>query len=252
MSTVIAAIDNSAAASPVLAAAGAFASLLGSHVEALHVRENGCRPAAAVARHAGLALQEVADPTVESLCSAACRDEVSALVLGARAAPTGLRPAGHVALELITSIAKPLLVVPPQARPPFRLRRALVPLDGTRAAADALDRVADLVRNAEIEVVALHVHEAAAVPPFSDQPQHETAAWCTEFLARHVPELDTAGRLELRVGVPRESVLDVAAEVEADLIALGWSQDLSPGRAAVVREALTRSTVPVLLVPVAR
>jgi hypothetical protein len=31
---------------------------------------------------------------------------------------------------------------------------------------------------------------------------------------------------------------------------MGWSQDLSPGRATVVRVALERSTVPVALMPV--
>jgi hypothetical protein len=33
------------------------------------------------------------------------------------------------------------------------------------------------------------------------------------------------------------------------MIALGWSQDLAPDRAAVVREVLTRTDVPVLLLP---
>lgn len=33
------------------------------------------------------------------------------------------------------------------------------------------------------------------------------------------------------------------------MLALGWSQILEPGRAAVVREALNRSPVPILLIP---
>jgi hypothetical protein len=47
-------------------------------------------------------------------------------------------------------------------------------------------------------------------------------------------------------------VLHVLVEVEVaqpDLLALGWSQSLAPGRAPVGREALARSPVPVLLVP---
>jgi len=39
-------------------------------------------------------------------------------------------------------------------------------------------------------------------------------------------------------------------EEPADLIVLSWSQDLSAGRADVVRWALGHSTVPVLLIPV--
>ena len=39
-------------------------------------------------------------------------------------------------------------------------------------------------------------------------------------------------------------------ESSCDLIALGWSQELSADRAPVVRETLARANLPVLLVPV--
>jgi hypothetical protein len=42
----------------------------------------------------------------------------------------------------------------------------------------------------------------------------------------------------------------VAAESSCDLIALGWSQELSANRAPIVAETLARSNIPVLLVPV--
>jgi hypothetical protein len=35
------------------------------------------------------------------------------------------------------------------------------------------------------------------------------------------------------------------------MIALAWSQELAPDRAAVVREVLTRTDVPVMLLPCA-
>jgi hypothetical protein len=44
-------------------------------------------------------------------------------------------------------------------------------------------------------------------------------------------------------------VLEVAAAQGADMIALGWSQDLAADRAAVVREVLTRTDLPVMLLP---
>ena len=59
-------------------------------------------------------------------------------------------------------------------------------------------------------------------------------------------------RLELRVGAPEEHLLDVADQVGADLIVLGWRQDLAEGHAAVVREAVTRARVPVMLLPIGR
>jgi hypothetical protein len=57
-------------------------------------------------------------------------------------------------------------------------------------------------------------------------------------------------RLETRVGRSDELVPIVAAECGCDLVALGWSQELAPGRAPVVRATVERSHLPVLLVPV--
>jgi nucleotide-binding universal stress UspA family protein len=250
MSTVLAAIDNTAAARPVLAAARAMASLLHSDVEALHVREDGDLTAQAAARAAGVALREVDDPAVDSLIREAASENVVALVLGARGVPAGRHPAGHVALHVITSLAKPLVIVPPQALP-VEVTRVLVPLDGTTATAAALRKAIDLACRSAVDVVVLHVHPEESLPLFEDQPQHEHPAWEAEFLARYCPSLPHGSRLEVRVGEPGEHVLDVAAEVGADLVALGWSRDLSRGRAAVVREVLARSPIPVLLVPVA-
>ena len=51
---VIAALDNSLAARPVVATAGALAELLDSNVEALHVGENGNAVARSAAASAGL------------------------------------------------------------------------------------------------------------------------------------------------------------------------------------------------------
>ena len=58
--------------------------------------------------------------------------------------------------------------------------------------------------------------------------------------------------MELRVGAPEEQILEVARDVDADMIALGWAQDLSPGRATVVRWALEHTPVPLVLMPLAR
>ena len=58
--------------------------------------------------------------------------------------------------------------------------------------------------------------------------------------------------MELREGAPEEQILEVARDVEADMIALGWAQDLSPGRATVVRWALEHTPVPLALMPLAR
>jgi len=172
-------------------------------------------------------------------------------VLGVRGVPAGPRPAGHTALAVARRAAKPLVVVPPGPRdpPPAGLHRVLVPLDGTPAAAQAVQQTVLRFAGSGVEVVALHVFDAATVPRFWDRPEYNHDAWAQEFLVRWCPT--PGSRLELRTGRLGGRVLEVAAAERADMIALGWSQDLTPDRAAVVREVLTRTDVPVMLLPCA-
>jgi nucleotide-binding universal stress UspA family protein len=53
----------------------------------------------------------------------------------------------------------------------------------------------------------------------------------------------------VRSGWPSDRVLEVAEAEGVDMIALAWSRRLALDRAAVVREVLTRSPVPVILLP---
>jgi nucleotide-binding universal stress UspA family protein len=249
MSRVLAAVDSSAAARPVLGAAPALAELFGAGVEAIHVREDGTEVPEAEARAQGIDLRILSGQTIPALVEAAALEDVVAVVLGIRGTPGGRRPAGHVALAVITAVPKPLAVVPPETPTPLAIGRALVPLDGSAATTSALTRTIELACAARAEVVALHVRTADSLPLFDDQPQHEARAWAEEFAARYCPPPFDSVELELRVGGVGEHVLDVAAAAHADLIVLGWAQDLSPGHAAVVKQALERSTVPLLLVP---
>ena len=245
----LAAVDNSTVARHVLETANTVAPLFEASVDAIHIRENGTSTAQAAATAAGLELREVPDHTLERLIEAGHEDDVVGLAIGTRAGLLARRLPGHVALELVVAVNKPLVLVPPDAPIPFRLRRVLVPLDGTTVTAAALTETVELARDADLVVDVLHVHEEDSLPLFTEQPQYETESWAREFLARYCP---TAGRarFHLRVGLPGEHVVRVAKETGADLIALGWAQDLSPGHAAVVRETLERSRAPVLLVPV--
>jgi nucleotide-binding universal stress UspA family protein len=246
---LLAAVDNSAVARHVLEAANVIAPLLGASVDAIHIREDGARTARAAASAAGLELREAPDHIFERLTEAAREEDVVGLVIGTRSGRLARRLLGHVALDLLVAVSKPLVLVPPHTAMAFQLRRVLVPLDGTTITAAALTETVALARDAEVEVDVLHVREEDSLPLFSEQPQHETESWAREFIARYCPAVDL-GRLHLRVGRPGEHVVGVAEETGADLIALGWAQDLSPGRASVVREALERSRIPVLLVPV--
>jgi nucleotide-binding universal stress UspA family protein len=249
MRKVLAAIDNSPAAGPVLAAAGAVAQLFDAWLEAVHVCQNGHAVASHQADAAGLALTTVEGSAVESLAAAARAEDVAALVLGTRGTPGG-RPVGRTALEVIGSISKPVVVVPPSAVPRPRIGRVLLPLQGTPETTMAPAAALHLAADADVEVVVLHVLDEQSLPRFTDQPQHETHAWATEFLARYCPHGLRSVRLELRVGRPEEEILRVAEDTGADLIALGWNQQHAPGRATVVRTVLERGALPLLLIPV--
>lgn len=250
MKTVLAALDNSLAGTPVLAAARALASLLEARVEAVHVRTNGDRTARNTAQAAGIPLSTVSGPVVERLVQAGQVEDVVALAIGARGTPSGRRPLGGTAAAVATALLKPVIVVPPDAPAREEFRRVLVPLEASLSASLAPRTILELAREATVEAVALHVYDEDSLPPFTDQPQHEQAAWAQEFLARYCPAGLGSVRLETRVGRSDELVPLVADECGCDLVALGWSQELAAGRAPVVRGTLERSRLPVLLVPV--
>jgi len=129
------------------------------------------------------------------------------------------------------------------------LRTVLLPLDGAAETEAAVTPTVRLLADADLEVVVVHVLTDQQVPAFLDQAHHALDAWGHEFLARHAVT-EPAPRIVLRAGTPGRNVLEVAGTEAADLIVLGWSQDLSPGRAEVVRLLLADADVPVLLVPV--
>jgi nucleotide-binding universal stress UspA family protein len=248
---VLAAIDNSLAAQPVLRVAERLADLFGADVDALHVRVDGDEVAQNAAAAAGLELRMLSGPTVETLARQAEQDDVAAIVVGSRGMPHSRRRVGQTAFSILEAVEKPVAVVPPDARLD-RFERVLVPLEGTVSTTLAPRRVIELAQEAQFDVVVLHVHDEDSLPAFTDQPQHETAAWGAEFLARYCPWGVGDVRFEICVGRPEEEILRKADETGAHLIALGWSRALAGGRGRIVRAMLERGRVPVLLIPVQR
>lgn len=150
---------------------------------------------------------------------------------------------------VLQRVSKPVVVAPSVTWIPHRIGRALIPLDGTPEAAGAVAPANRLLGRAGVDLLVLHVFHPDSVPRYWDQHGHADQVWQQEFRARFC---DLPGaRLRWRSGAIGEQVLDVAAAEQVDLIALGWSQRLEPGRARTVRRTLQYSPVPVLLVPVA-
>jgi hypothetical protein len=250
MTKVLAAVDNSLVCKAVLETTRALGDLLGADVEAIHVGVGGDRTVSAAAANAAVPLRFASGEVVEGVVEAGGAEDIVAVVIGARGMSSDPRPLGTTALAVATSLLKPVVVVPPDAAGSDALRRVLIPLEGTVSTSLAPRSIIEVACGADLDVLVLHVHDAASLPSFTDQPQHEGAAWAQEFLARYCPWGVGLVHLETRVGTSAAVVPAVAEERGCDLIALGWSQDLAPGRAAVVRAALERARVPVMLVPV--
>jgi len=165
---------------------------------------------------------------------------------------TGVLIAGEASRPLWKRVAqqsaKPVVLVPAAVRDvPSRIRRVLLPLDGTARSAAAVAEAAERFVRGGAELVVLHVFDAETVPRFWDQHAHAGQAWEQEFLARYCAL--PGARLELRSGGAAEHVAKVAGAEQADMIALAWSQRLEPGRAAAVRRTILDAEVPVMLVP---
>jgi nucleotide-binding universal stress UspA family protein len=250
MTTVLAALDADASARPVLRTAIAIAPLFDATATALHVPENGASAAENLARASGVELRTVSGVPIDQIVAATQDPDVAALVLGARGVHGGPQPAGHTALDVITRVPKPIVVVPPHAEPPEELALILVPLEGSSESSRALEDTIRLAQRRRLQILVLHVHSPTTVPAFADHEPHATRAWDQEFLTRHIATPHEHVRLLRRVGVPADDIVAVARETTADLIVLAWSQNLGPGRARVVSETLAHTTIPVLLLPV--
>lgn len=247
MRVLLAAVDDSTAARGVLATAVGLAALMGAEVEALHVDPGG-ETARLAAEAAGVPYRVVAGPVEDAIIAALAEPRAVGVVVGARGRRAGRRPVGTTARRLIQRAAKPVAVVPPDytgAGPPKRL---LVPLDGAAATSAG---VGEVVRGLSgVELVVLHVFDAATTPRFLDRPAEDIELLGREFLACHCPGLEA--RFAARVGPVGEVIVEEVDAEAAELVVLGWSQVFGDERAAVVREVLGRARVPVLLVPLGR
>jgi nucleotide-binding universal stress UspA family protein len=248
---VLAALDQTAAAGPVLAAGDEIARLFQAEVVAVHVLQDGAEQVRELAAHHGDPLVELEGVPGRRLAEALEEDnEAVALIVGTRCLPQGGREIGSTALEVVTTARKPVFAIPPELPAGFAIRRVLVPLEGSLPTSYAPHAALDVPGAEHVEVVILHVLEEQELPAFSDQPQHEWEAYGREFLARYSLWPFEHVRLETRVGPADQHILPVAQELECDLIALAWTQELAPGRARIVRETLRRGSIPILLLPV--
>jgi nucleotide-binding universal stress UspA family protein len=255
MRIVLAALDNSAAARPVVEVAQRLAALLDARVEAVHVREDGVGLVANETADRARVPLRLRDGDVDAaLADEACECDAVVVVIGARGRPGGASPAGHIALDLVQSLDRPIVVVPPHAtdRP---LRRVLVAVEGDGESHALRGLFEQLGDRPTPDVVALHVLEPHDLPMFADSPVLEAEAFEREFMTRVasavVPDLSRV-RLETRVGDAPGALRDAVRELDVDLVVMAWHRDLSEGHGRLVREMLAEASVPVVLLPRSR
>jgi nucleotide-binding universal stress UspA family protein len=248
VTAIIAAVDNSVAAGPVLSAALAFAPALGADVEAINVDEDGGLTAKASADTLGIAYRQLTGDPHQQICEQASRPEVVAVVMGARERIGGRRT-GHLVQQVADTIDKPVLVVSPDVTPLTRVHIVVIAMEGTARNSKSLKQAVSVAAGADLDLIVVHVDDEDSIPSFSDQVAHETDAYASEFLARNVHGAPNA-RLELRIGVPADEIIKAADSLQADLLAVGWPQSHEAHKGMTAREILDRSHVPVLLVAV--
>ncbi|MGI8551039.1 MAG: universal stress protein, partial [Dehalococcoidia bacterium] len=173
-----------------------------------------------------------------------------------------------MAEAVIAAAERPLLIVNPEAalRPTSRmsaLRRLLVPLDGARLTAVALQPIAALAGRlgASIELLyvagsgqkALNEPGSIRVARYVDQPQHEWPQWANEVVDRlcrvcaACPDAVPV-RVFLARGEVAPEVVRFATEHKEDAIVLVRRSRLERQRAMVLRQILADTSCPVLLV----
>ncbi len=239
MRSVLAAVDATEAARPVLQTATRVAHVLHADTVAVHVGDD---PGVAqqVAEELGVPLILVRGEPADEIVRIGERPDVALVALALTGLP-GRHAPGQTARAVATRLSKPVLVVPPDIPPRPTLTRALFPLDGDRGVSAALRPLIATYVAAGLEVIAVHVFRPDTVPRFMDRPE-DIDVWHEEFLAEHCAELGL--RLVTRPGPPATSLLAVAAAEDVDVIAMGWRQDFSPQRAALVRTVLTTPIAP--------
>jgi nucleotide-binding universal stress UspA family protein len=248
MRKVLAALDASAAARPVIETACGVGQLVDAEVEALHVGDRRVETLDALATQYEVTLRVIESRDVTArVLDAVEAPEVVAAVVGARATPGGRRPTGRTALSVVEGTRKPTIVVPPDTVSSRPLKRLLIPLEGSEHSSRAvIEGLLPLIVD-EVELVVLHVFTPDTVPRVLDHPQRDLELIGSEFLARYCPH---ATRIDWRTGRVAPQVCSVCSEEAADLIVLSWSQDNTPGHAAVIRDVLGDARHPVLLLPI--
>jgi nucleotide-binding universal stress UspA family protein len=270
---VLVAWDGSPAAATALPVAQLVADQLGADVEALYVardaleREEKGMARASEAKKLGFALRlEIGDAASE-IVRITEEPRVLLVVLTTHGRELEhLHRLGSVAEKVVSRTTRPVLIVKPESLAtanPGRIKRLLVPIDGTPKTAAALHPVTELAAALGASIDLLYVaereHKAPAergsmtAPRYVDQPQHEWPEWASEVIHRLAwrcagcPE-----EVPVRIFLVQDGVGDeiarFATENQVSAVVLVRRSRFQPGRAKVIRSVLSQTSCFIIIV----
>lgn len=273
--SILVPLDGSPAAAVALSAARTLCDLTGAVLHALHVCQRPLPPAqllAALGMPADAVSDAILDQAVgepeQEIPRTASALGAELIVITTHGSTHDLaRLAGHVTLSVMQEALSPVLVIrsalgTAAAKKLSRVRRILVPLDGSLESTACVGHAAELARRNDAELCLLHVATAMptspgrrptlSTPRYLDQPYLEMEAWSEEFLtcclgSEQQARLGVPLQLFLSRGQPAAEIMRFATEHACDLIAAAWSGRLSSERATVIRSLLRCAPCPLLL-----
>lgn len=199
------------------------------------------------------------DPS-EAIVQTAHELDAKIIVLCKHCSPRPRCHLGRTATRVLRDAHSPMIFVPPERGiSSWYLHHILVPHDGTPTTSAALKPAVELAERAGAELLIAHTtnftvgsREPGTIvsPRYIDQPQHEWAAWGSEFVNR-LACVCPLGHVHLRVllghGDPTEEILRLSERHSSDMIVLVWRGIWETPRASILKEVLCRANCPVLV-----
>ena len=269
---VLVPLDGSEHALCALPVARVLAELERAPLRIVHVAEQTL-PASVVLERLGLSADDLrgsvldvragnpTDAILEAARDEACRHVVLCGYVGV-AVPG--KTVGRTALAVVRGARCPVtLVRPERGLAPWKLRKLVMPHDGTPTTTYPFRPAAELARKAGAELAVLHVTAPGVAAPreigslptprYVDQPAHEWPSWAREFLGRVGCLCPLEGlhvRMALASGAPASEIVRYAREQTIDLIVLAWRGDWETGHAMIMKEVLRDAPCPVMVLRV--
>jgi nucleotide-binding universal stress UspA family protein len=202
------------------------------------------------------------DGTPEALTRLAQGTANPLVVVSARPVEEDVDSLGPVCESVLTSAPTQVVVVPPEHKQSWHMRRILLAHDGSPTADAAICTTAHLALRAGAEVIALHVASRKApqiseigsfpAPRYIDQPQHEWPSWANEFVQRMMTLGASPAAINFKLlvtgGQPGSEIAQFAKDHEADLVVMVWHGRWESERAGTLKVVIRRSECPVFLI----